>query len=203
LVSIGCYSQQTYQQLLLTRVADIKHLAYYDNSVVVYDESSAYGSNYAVWNAVADYYADDIVLDKNKKVFRALVDSKGKEPSISPKEWEFVPFSHPYFFLRDTARVEDLKQLLVNDHPYVKTYAFGALANKKVGDLYNVILDNLSDTTQIDQMTADFGYDVCPADLMICYFSETLSVDQKKHLQELLETKFQHLKDAWGCLHQK
>lgn len=203
LLSISSYCQRSYDDILLKRVDEIKELAYYDNSFVVYDESSAYGSNYVVWNSAADYYADDLVLDKNRKVFRALVDNKGKEPATSPKEWEFVPFSHPYFFLRDTARVKDLRKLLQNKHPYVKTYAFGALAERKEEGLYQVILDNLSHTTHIDQMTADYGYNVCPADLMISYLAETLTSDEKKQLEKLIETQYPHNKDAWRWLQQK
>ena len=196
LVSSYCYAQQVYDQLLSLRLEEIKQLSFFNNSVIVFDKSSGYGSTYPFWTSHMDYYEDDMVINKGGKIYQALVDNAGKNPGTSPKEWKLVPWRHPYFFLRDTAKVEDLKQLLNHEHPYIKTYAFGALADKNIDGLFKVILDNLNDTTRITQMTSDYGYDVCHAQLMMSYELDDLTTKEKNELKTLIDTKYKHLADA-------
>ncbi len=183
LVSTYCYSQQNYDKLLSVRLKEIEKLSIFNNSVVFFEKSSGYGSTYPFWELDVDYYQDDIVKNKEGNFYLSLVDNNGKNPSMSPKEWQFMPYTHPYFFLRDTAKVEDLNKLLSHEHPYIRTYAFGALAHRKPDGLFKILTDNLGDTTRILQMTSDFGYEVCPADLMVMYLLSDLTTEQKKILR--------------------
>ncbi len=170
-----CCSRDNYEDMLSIRLREIEKLELYDNSFVVYSEADGYGSTFPRWKSDLDYYQDDMVIDDAGKMYRAIVDSKSKEPVTSQRDWQLIPWMHPYLFLRDTAKVEDLKKLLANTHPYIRAYAFAALANQDVDGLYDVILDNLADTTRMTQMTSDYGFDVCPADLMISYKLDDLN----------------------------
>lgn len=194
-ISTHCHSQQSYEQLFLLRLDEIKNLTYYNNNVVIYKYGIGRFS-FDKWDRNRVFYIDEMVVGDDGQVYHALKDSKGKTPSNSPNEWQLSSFEHPYFFLRDTARTEDLSKLLLSDNPYVKTYAFGALTKRKFPGLYEVMLDNLSDTTQISQLTEDYGYDVCPADLMILYILYDMTKRQRKNLLALIKTDYPHLEDA-------
>lgn len=202
LIAANCYSQ-SYEELLTLRLEEIKKLTYFNNSVVVYPKGSGYGSTYDSWGIDRDFFENEMVVGKDGEFYMALVDNRGKNPLESPNEWQLIPYIHPYFFLRDTARTEDLSKLLSNPDPYIKTYAFGALANRNFNGLYDVLLKNLSDTTRILQMTSDYGYDVCPADLMIMYLMNNITSRQKKNILGLIETDYQHLAEAKKYLEEK
>ncbi len=203
LIITTCCSRDNYEDILSIRLEEIEKLELYDNSFVVYSEADGYGSTFPRWKSDLDYYQDDMVIDGVGKMYRAIVDSKGKEPVNSPRDWQLIPWTHPYFFLRDTAKVEDLRKLLINEHPYIRTYAFAALASKDVDGLYEVILDNLADTTRITQMTSDYGFDVRPADLMISYELDYLTKEERTELQQLIETKYNYLAYANKLLVEK
>jgi hypothetical protein len=193
-IPVLCYGQGDYQSTLLRRVEQIRQLDIFDNSVVVYDDSSSYGSTYPIWDPKADYFQDDMVALSRGRMYRALVDSRGKNPVSSSSEWALIGIPRPYLFLRDTAQIDDLKSLLKSDHPYVRIYAFGALVHRQHGDLFEIVVDNLSDTTNVDQMTSDYGYTVRPADLMLWYSVHLFSRSQKDTLRKLILTKYNHLK---------
>jgi hypothetical protein len=149
-ILVTCCSRDNNDALLSARLREIEELDYFDNGVVVFTEKSGYGSTFSRWQPDYDFYQDDVVFDSTARFYRALADNIGKPPNSSPKEWEFLHrTTHPYFFLRDTARTDDLKRLLKHKHPYIRTYAFGALAKRDKEGLFNVIIDNLSDTTRI------------------------------------------------------
>ncbi len=189
---ISC-SRDNYEELLSVRIKEIEALQFFDNSYVVYIENEGYGSTYSRWTSDMEFYQDDMVLDSGGHTYRALTDSRGKNPKTSPGQWKQIPWKHPYFFLRDTAKTQDLKKLLTNKHPFIKTYAFAALAHKSSDGLFDVIIDNLSDTTRMAQMTGDHGFDVYPADLMISYTLSDLKTDEREQLQKLIDTKYNHL----------
>lgn len=197
-ISHHCYAQVAYDARLSSRLEEIKKLDFFNNDVVISDDTSRYG--FPRWDSMEEYYQDDLVTSKGE-TFRAIVDSKGQKPGYSPNEWEFIHGTyHPYQFLRDTAKVDDLKKLLTHHHPYIRTYSFGALAHRKIDGLFKVIMNNLSDTTRIEQVTADYGYEVCPADLMIQYEMSEFSSEQKSTLKTLIMTKYPHLKEALKLL---
>ncbi|SHG54719.1 hypothetical protein SAMN04488109_0767 [Chryseolinea serpens] len=187
-----CYAQRSYDSILSVRLAEIKGQQAFDNGIVLYDEDSGYGSTFPLWDEAMAFYQDDMVVFKGR-TYRALQDSKGKRPSTSPQLWQLDKEPMPYLFLRDTARIEDLRSLLKSNHPYIRTYALGALAYRKAGGLFQVVVDNLKDTTRMMQMTSDFGYEVCPADLMLEYTIKEFNNAQKDTLKKLILTKYTHL----------
>ncbi|MBL7845501.1 MAG: hypothetical protein JNK44_16685 [Cyclobacteriaceae bacterium] len=188
-----CFAQSDYQSTLSRRLEEIKQLGFFDNSVVVYDDSSGYGTTFPRWNPNNDYYQDDMTFIGGT-IYRALVDSKGKNPTTSRKEWTPSRRPLPYLFLRDTATTDDIKTLLRSDHPYIRVYAFAALAHRKYSGLFEIVLNNLNDTTRITQMTSDYGYDVSPADMMLKYSIHGFTTQQKDTLKRLILTKYNHLK---------
>lgn len=198
-ITTQCYPQLSYEELLANRLSEIKELTYFNNNVVSYKYGIGF-SSWDRWEKNIQYYEYDVVLGSKGRHYRALVDNKGKIPDNSPDVWVQEIFHHPYYFLRDTARTEDLKKLLVNENSYIKTYAFAALASRQHPGLYEVVIENLGDKSQISQLTEDYGYDVHPADLMITYILNYLSEHEKKNLLVLIETDYPHLQDAKNIL---
>lgn len=192
-----CYSQTDYESTLRKRLNEIRELELFDNSVVVYDDTSYYDISYQRWDPHEEYYVDDIISLRGI-CYQAVVDNKGKIPASSSKEWVLLaPIgSLPYRYLRDTARSEDLKLLLGSDHPYIRTYAFAALAHRKADGLFEIVLKNLKDTTRITQMTGDYGYDVSPADMMLSYSLAGFTNAQKDTLKRLILMKYSHLRSV-------
>ena len=141
LIVQSCYSQDNYNARLNQKLADIRALTYFDNGVVVYSDSMGYGSDYPFWESDLAFYQADITTFKGGTAYRALVDNKGKDPSISAKEWALVHGPHPYLYLRDSVAIQDLVQLLTSDHPYIRVYAFGALVNKNFDKNFQVVVD--------------------------------------------------------------
>src|SRR5690242_3878659 len=125
-----CYAQRSYDSILSVRLAEIEGQQQFDNGIVLYDEDSGYGSTFPLWDEAMAFYQDDMVVFKGR-TYRALQDSKGKRPSTSPQLWQLDKEPMPYLFLRDTATTEDLRSLLKSSHPYIRTYALGALAYRK------------------------------------------------------------------------
>lgn len=197
LISSGCTIRSAYQQQLSGSVDQIRDLINYDNSFVVYDESTCFGSDYPGWNPEVQYFTDDPVTygNGNCKLYLALKDNKGKKPSESPDAWSMLPNYHPYLFLRDTAKIEDLRKLVTDENPILKTYAFGALVRRTHEGLFPVILSNLDDQRKFMQMTGHVGSLVYPADLMISYAKEYLSPEQKTELSRLIKSRYPHLNE--------
>lgn len=193
LIVPSCYSQDNYNARFRQRLEDIRALTYFDNGVVVYDDSSGYGSTFPYWTPELDFYEDDIVTFKGGMSYRALIDNKGKKPGTSPKEWALVDGPHPYLYLRDSAGTQDLVQLLTSDHPYIRVYAFGALVSRNFDKQFQIVVDNLADTSRIDQMTSDYGYTVFPADLMLWYTIRNFDSSKKDVLRKLILTRYSHL----------
>ena len=99
-----------------------------------------------------------------------------------------------YKFLRDSAKTEDLLELLTHQHPFVRTYAFGALSHRQYDGLYSIIIKNLSDSSAIEVTNYDYSYLATPPDLMIAYLIDKLSLVQKDTIVDLALTKHHHLK---------
>ncbi|HMV09388.1 MAG TPA: hypothetical protein PK325_07260 [Cyclobacteriaceae bacterium] len=205
LTSARCYSQNTYDHLLDSRLSAIRELDVYDNSVVVYDANQGYGTGFPKWHEEETYYQDDVVFDDQGRFFIALSDNlKGQQPESSPDSWRLIRQKvRPYLFLRDSARTKDLLALLNDKHPFIKTYAFAALAKAHQSGLFEVIVSNLSDTTQINQMTVDFISPVYPVELMITYLKSDLSPDQKRKLEALIQARYKHLAGVLDALREK
>ena len=193
-VSSLCYAQDSYSVRLKTRLEAISNQREaYDNGVVVLDESVDYGSDYPRWSPDNSYYQDDIVNYPGGIAYWALEDSRGKDPAHSPDVWRLAHGPHPYLFLRDTATLDDLKGLLTSHNDYVRCYAVGALAHRKYDGLFPVVVDNLADTSRIEEYTSDVGEIVSPADLMLQYTAHGFSKEQKEILRNLILLKYTHL----------
>lgn len=204
LTSRLCWSQTRYAETLTLRVSQIKKLEFYDNKVVVHIDSVEYHDlDYPYWKAKDTYYQDDFARYKYC-LYRVLTDSTtGHRPDTSRTEWALSRLPHPYLFLRDTARLDDLKMLVVDKHPYVRSYAFGALSYRKTGNLFSIIVDNLSDKTEILEYSGDAGMSAYPADLMIEYEIYRLTNGEKRKLKELINSKYTHLKRSLTALNRK
>jgi hypothetical protein len=191
-LSVRCFAQKDYDQSLLNTIDEIKQQTIYDNSSVVYNEANGFGSTFPIWKANIQFYQDDIVFHKGYH-YRAMVDNKGKMPAKFYDEWTLFQYPRPYLFLRNTATVADLQNMLADTHPFIRTYAFGALAHRNHRGLFKVLIENLRDTTRFGQMTGDTGHEVCPADLMIQYLLSDMTKDQKKTLKDLIDTTYKHV----------
>ncbi len=99
---------------------------------------------------------------------------------------------HPYQFLRDTARTEDLILLLNDENQFVRTYAFAALSRRKI-DLFPLLLEHLSDSAKFYVAVNDYGYQASTADMMIQYVLDELTIGQKDSIQNLILSKYDNL----------
>jgi hypothetical protein len=200
---IRCLSQTDYDETLAVRLDQIKKSDSYDHKVVFAIDSVEYHDmSFPFWKPNDMYYQDDIARYKYCS-YAALRDSKGHRPDTARTTWTLVSRPHPALFLRDTAKVDDLKRLLLDKHEYVKTYAFAALSFRKEGNLFPAIVSNLGDTTQMTAWWGDSAFNAYPADLMIEYALPLLSKSEKTELQALIRKKYPYLSSGLQVLRRK
>lgn len=196
LCSSQCLAQQSYDALLSLRLEQIGKLSSYNNKIVTHNDSIEYHDmDYPYWKPHDTYYKDDVVKYKHC-YYAAKKNTKTEKPGTSPAVWGLIRGPHPYLFLRDTAKAEDLNKLLSDGHPYIRIYAFAALSFRKQGNLFSVIIDNMKDTTEVTAHTGDTHEKTYPAELMILYEACCLDRNEKRRLIELIATKYSHLKDC-------
>jgi hypothetical protein len=146
------------------------------------------------------YYQDEMVRYKYRQ-YVVLTDSTiGQSPDTSQNDWRLVSGPHPYLFLRDTARLEDLKNLMMQESSYIRTYAFAALSFRKCDNLFPIIVDNLDDSNQMLVFTGDVGMNAYPADLMLEYEGYRLSKNEKKKIKKLIRTRYKYLNRGLAAL---
>jgi hypothetical protein len=176
-----CLSQTNYDETLSVRLTEIKKQEFFVNNIVIHiDSVDYYDLNFPYWKVNDTYFQDDLVRYKYC-LYRVLVDSSlGHRPDTSWTDWALSGGPHPYLFLRDTAKLSDLEMLMTDSHPYVRTYAFGALAARNSDKLFSLIISNLKDKTLMEIAGCAFseGY---PADMMIEYAIDKLGDKQKKN----------------------
>jgi hypothetical protein len=192
LFSFHCHAQDAYSFKLSARLHAIRSLDNFDNTITTYDDTVDYAMAFPYWTATQHFYEGEMTRYKHC-VYVALVDSKGKKPDTSAEDWQLVGGPHPYLFLRDTARTEDLTALLKSAHPFIRIYAFAALTKRGHGDLFPVVVENLSDTSRFTYFTADYGEDGYAADLMLSYSIRSFTPAQKDSLKKLILRKYTHL----------
>jgi hypothetical protein len=197
LIPLSCLAQYDYKTTLAARVKAIGEINVVDVGVVIFDESMNYGSDYQRWSFDQNFVVDDVVAYKGC-VFRAVANSKGKDPFTSRNEWSVYHGLHPYLLLKDSAKIEDLRVLLHSKNVYVRIYAVAALAHRKQDDLFSYVQSQLADTSKIHQFSSDHGWTVCPGDLMLWFTMDQFSVEQKDQLKRRIVREFQHL----DCLEQ-
>jgi hypothetical protein len=189
-------SQDSYKKTLSLRLDQIRKLEYYDNKVVfAIDTLEYHDMSFPYWNPSEIYYQDDRSRYKYR-LYIALRDTQGERPDTATTSWKLMSGPHPSLFLRDTARLEDLRALLLDKHEYDKLYSFAALSFRKEKNLFPTIQDNLKDTTQIYAVWGDSGSNTYPADLMIQYYAHQLTESEKTKLKEMILQKYPYLK--WG-----
>jgi hypothetical protein len=118
-------SQPSYASTLSVRLDQIKKLPDYNNTVVVWIDSIDYCPDacFPYWKPNITFYEDDICRYMNCQ-YRSLKDStSGMRPDTARTYWKLREGPSPYLFLRDTCKIDDLKKLVEDNHPYVKTYA--------------------------------------------------------------------------------
>jgi hypothetical protein len=199
-----CLSQTTYSETLTRRLDQIRSLDFYDNKVVTKIDSVEYHDlDYPYWKQTDTYYQDDMVRFKYQ-LYRVFTDStKGHRPDTCWTDWALSGGPHPYLYLRDTATVNDLRKLMLDSHPYVRCYAFGALSFRKTDNLFDVIVDNLKDSTKIVEYSGDAGLNAYPADLMIEYEVDRFNEIEKKNLRTLIQSKYKYLTRGLTALSRK
>jgi hypothetical protein len=199
LISLRCYSQDNYTERLSVILEEIKGLDIYDNGIVILHDTEDQWWGFPQWKASDGYFEGDFVKFK-QCMYCALKNTKGKSPENSPNEWRLYKGRPPYLFLRDTAKLEDLERLLSSNHPYIRTYAFGALSYRKYDGLFSVLVDNLGDKTKIEEISGDVVSEAYPAQLMIQYQIYKLRRRKKSILRKLIRTKYHHLNSSLELL---
>jgi hypothetical protein len=171
--------------------------------VIHIDSVEYHDLSFPYWKSNDTYYQYDMVR-YNYCQYRVLAEStNGHRPDTSRTDWELWRGPHPYLFLRDTARLENLKKLMHDEHPYIRSYVFGALSSRKCDNLFSFIVDNLDDSTQMRESgDAEWIY-IYPADLMIEYEAYRLSKREKKKIKELITTKYKYLSRGLAALSRK
>jgi hypothetical protein len=186
-------AQTDYDERLALRLDQIKKSDSYDDKVIFAVDSMEYQDvSNPYWKPNDVYYQGDIARYKYCS-YAALRDTKGHRPDTARATWTLVWGPHPALFLRDTAKVDDLKKLLLDKYEYVKTYAFAALSFRKEGNLFSTIVNNLGDTTQIPAWWGDSAFNAYPADLMIGYAVHLLSKRERTELKALIRKKYPYL----------
>src|SRR5262245_39863207 len=106
-----CFAQQGYDSTLAARIKAIRELDFYNSGVVLFNDSTDHGLDFPLWQKQRSYYEGDLIRFK-ECLYIAKADSRGERPSSSIDAWQLTRGPHPYLFLRDSAKVEDLRTLL-------------------------------------------------------------------------------------------
>jgi hypothetical protein len=189
----ACLAQDDYSSRLAKRLTEIKKSAEYDNDVVVYNDTTNIPGGFEIWNPTVEYIQYDRVQFKGKD-YEAKQTSRGKKPVDSPHDWAQFQDYHPYRFLRDTAKTEDLIRLASpGNHPQVKTYAIGALSFRRDRNLYQLIVNNLSDTCILRGRMSCTGFEAYAVDLMLGYAIKKFSPIEKEDIKTRIIMEYSHL----------
>ena len=84
---------------------------------------------------------------------------------------------------------------------YVRIYAFASLASRKHNGLFQVLVENLGDTTEIDFYTEPIRQLCYPADLMLWSVRGDFSELQMDSIKKLVVKKYSHLNTLEYALH--
>lgn len=188
-----CFCQRSYDERLSKNLERLKEMHYYDTDVIMLPDSIEFEGALLYWKSFNFYYKGDVVRFKYC-LYEAKRDTKGKMPTNSIDDWQMIEGPHPYFFFRDTARVEDLKMLLNSDNAYIRIYSFVALSGRAYDGLFRVVIDNLKDTTKLLQMSYDVGTEVYPAEIMMLWGMSRFTKREKKQIKGLILSHYPHLK---------
>ena len=187
-------AQSDYKIKLNSKIAELEKLSFYSRDVTTYSENECVLSGFERWSAEKEYIKTDRVCFEGKDC-EALVDSRGKIPTASPDEWFVFNNYHPYRFLRDTAQTEDLVELTKSKNPIVMTYAFSALSHRNYSDLFETILNHLSDKNEISVHNEDVKMPAYPGDVMLWDSLDKFNPQQRRRLKLLVKKRYKHLNE--------
>jgi hypothetical protein len=191
-----CYSQDKYIETLGARLNEISQLSYFDNNIITFEDTVDFPMSFPYWNPTEKYYEGDIVRFGNCH-FGARTDVAGEMPTVMSDKWGLIRGPHPYLFLRDTAKVEDLERSLDSDSAYVRAYSFAALSYRKWKGSFKTIVRNLQDNSKILEVSTDVESYVYPVEMMMRYGMNLLTEGEKRKIERLIEKKYPHLKESY------
>lgn len=188
------WSQRSYDAVMHERLEQIRAATYYSVDVTLGDPWRSFPD----WDSLMPYYQYDIVY-ADGRYYECLSDSViGQYPPRSPTHWLDCPWNfHPYQFLSDSAKTSDLLQLLKSDNPMIKVYSFSALVHRNEPGMFEVLLENLSDTTRILAMWGDVGEYNQVATLLIYRIKPTLTRDQSMALKDIIRRRYSYIETEW------
>ena len=109
--------------------------------------------------------------------------------------------NHPYFYLRDSSRIEDLRLLTSYPNELVRIYSFRVLVEKKDTSIFPVILNHLSDTSKVEVWDNDYRWNSTVADQMIYLGLRQLDSISKDSLRDLIFLKHNYLNSTASILY--
>src|SRR5688500_8174691 len=95
--SFHCHAQDDHALKLSARLATIRELETYNNTVVIYHDTLTHGMAFPYWTAAVYFYEGEMARFKHS-TYAALDDSRGERPDISTQYWSLVEGPHPYLF---------------------------------------------------------------------------------------------------------
>lgn len=103
---------------------------------------------------------------------------------------------HPYLYLRDSTDLKSLLQLVKDDNPYVKIYAFAALVKKEYKDCFSMVVENLGDKTNVEVTNADVLWSSYLGDVFLRLSLPMFTVEQKDSLKYSILRDYNHLEEV-------
>ncbi len=108
---------------------------------------------------------------------------------------------HPYFYLRDSSKIEDLRLLTNYPNELVRIYSFRVLAEKKDTAIFSIIINHLSDTLKVEVWDYDYGWNSTVADQMINLGLRRLDSISRDSLRDLVFLKHNYLNSTAAILY--
>ncbi len=108
---------------------------------------------------------------------------------------------HPYFYLRDSTKIEDLRLLTNYPNELVRIYSFRVLSEKKDKLLYATIVNHLTDTSKVEVWDYDYGWSSTVADQMINLGIRGLDSIHRDSLRDLIFLKHNYLNSTASILY--
>lgn len=187
--------QVTGDTVLLNKLVSIRGEKHFRGDLITHEALNSNNSAlFQRWDADVVYYQYDMVRVVGV-YYECLSDSVvGMYPPQSPHQWRSDNNDHPYLYLQDSARTEDLVELLSDTHPFVRLYSFGSLVNRYHPEIYSILLTHLSDSTSVLVTAGDtMGEEAVPS-VMIWLAWTMLSSSQQETLRQLVKSKYHHIK---------
>jgi hypothetical protein len=110
-------------------------------------------------------------------------------------------FKHPYFYLRDSSKIDDLRLLTNYPNTLVRIYSFRVLAEKKDTSIFSIIINHLSDTSKVQVWDHDYGWSSSVADQMIRLGLRRLDSISRDSIRDLVFLKHNYLNSTAAILY--